>query len=74
MLLLRKREAVNQQRLKAMMATVYDLSVRSAELAAEGQRLTRWDFLKMAIFGREPVIEAIKRRRIRENKPHVDMN
>lgn len=74
MLLLRKREAVNQQQLKAVMATVHDLGQRATELAEEGQRLTRWDFLKMAIFGREPVIEAIKRRRIRENKPHVDMN
>lgn len=74
MLLLRKRDRVNKAQLHAVSQTVAQLAQRAQELHDEGNRLTRWDFFKMAIFGREPVVEAIQRRRIKENRPHVDMN
>ena len=64
----------NDTQLKQVAEAVTNLQQQAQELSAEGARLSRWDFLEMALFGREKTIERIKARRIKEQRPYVDLD
>lgn len=73
MLLLRKRWRTQAMELDHVSSAVAALANRAAELEAEASKLTRWDLFLMAIFGKEIVTERIRRRRVAENKPAIEL-
>lgn len=64
----------NDEQLRAVAGAVAALEENARRLAEQAEKLTRWDFLMMAILGRKPVIDRIKARRIKAGEPYVDLD
>jgi len=73
MLLLRKRVKTQYTELSQIQSAVAGLATRAAQLEEEASKLTRWDLLLMALFGKEIVTERIRRQRVREKKPAIEL-
>lgn len=71
-LLIEKQQ--NDEQLRSVAVAVNNLQTSAQRLSEEGDRLNRWDFLQMALFGKAKVIERIKARRIKEGQPYVDLD
>jgi len=71
--LIREKNA-NDEQLRNVAQAVANLEENARRLAEEGDKLTRWDFLKMAVFGKQPVIDSIKAKRVKAGQPYVDLD
>lgn len=73
MLLLRKRWKTLATELEQVRSAVHGLATRAAELEAEADQLTRWDFLLMALFGKQYVVEKVRRKRVAANQAAIEL-
>lgn len=74
MLLLRQRIASQAGELNTIRSAIMDLQTRAEMLADEGNKLTRWDFLLMAVFGKAFVIDRIRAKRENAGKPYLNLD